>query len=29
MTRAIPIATLTILLACPCMHAQQGTKNGE
>ena len=29
MTRAIPISILTILLACPCIHAQQGTKNGE
>ena len=29
MTRAIPIFILTLLVACSCMNAQQGTKNGE
>ncbi len=29
MTRAIFISILTTLVACPCMLAQQGTKNGE
>jgi len=29
MTRAISIPILSVLVACPYMHAQQGTRNGE